>query len=73
MPKQFKLVDHPQPQSDDNKTIEITESVEQKRTVNLASLKAQIDDIDRSIASLQTQKQRIKDEIAEAKAALNLK
>ena len=72
MPKQYKLVDQQEGQPVDNKQIEVTEMVEQKRIINIAQLKAEILSLDERIADLQARKANFKAEIQEAKQSLNL-
>lgn len=72
MPKQYKLVSQQAEQTDDTKQIEIIEMVEQKRTINIAQLKNEVEIIDKQIIAMQARKTQLKAEIQEVKTALNL-
>lgn len=76
MPKEYKIVENVNPmpvQTDDNKIIEVTESVPQVKRFTIAQLKAEKTQNLVQIERIQTRNTAIDAEIAEAKLELGLK
>lgn len=73
MDKEYQLVEDQKDENIEAKQIEVTETVEIKRVINIAQLRMENETLDTQIAHLQELKDKNEVEINEAKKSLNIK
>lgn len=73
MNKEYRLVDDQQEGNVEDKQIEVIETIEVKRVINIAQLRMENENLDTQIAHLQELKDKNEVEINDAKKSLNIK
>lgn len=73
MNKEYRLVDDQQEGNVEDKQIEVIETIEVKRVINIAQLRMENENLDTQIAQLQELKDKNEVEINDAKKSLNIK
>lgn len=73
MNKEYRLVDDQQEGNVEDKQIEVIETIEVKRVINIARLRMENENLDTQIAHLQELKDKNEVEINDAKKSLNIK
>lgn len=73
MNKEYRLVDDQQEGDIETKQIEVIETIEVKRVINIAQLRMENENLDTQIAHLQELKDKNEVEINDAKKSLNIK
>lgn len=73
MNKEYRLVDDQQEGNVEDKQIEVIETLEVKRVINIAQLRMENENLDTQIAQLQELKDKNEVEINDAKKSLNIK
>jgi len=68
----YKIIEQEQISTDEDKNIEISEPTVNKKTITVAQLKREVEDINNQIQSLRDRKAVIKAQVLEIKKALSL-
>jgi hypothetical protein len=68
----YKIIEQEQISTDEDKSIEISEPTVNKKTITVAQLKREVEDINNQIQSLRDRKAVIKAQVLEIKKALSL-